>query len=87
MSEPQSSNLSSLAHLAAVLRPAFRCPTTQKAVQDLYTEVVDAAGGNTTLEASEAALRAVILDRFAGYDPNRLSPALRSFLETLKNGG
>ena len=34
-----------------------------------------------------AALRAVILDRFAGYDETRLSPNLRNFLETLKTGG
>jgi len=33
-----------------------------------------------------AALRAVILDRFAGYDENRLSPNLRSFLDNLKSG-
>lgn len=34
-----------------------------------------------------AALRAVILDRFAGYDETRLSPSLQNFLNTLKNGG
>jgi hypothetical protein len=34
-----------------------------------------------------AALRAVILDRFAGYDASRLSQSLRSFLENLKMGG
>ena len=34
-----------------------------------------------------AALRAVILDRFAGYDSNRLPVQLRSFLENLKMGG
>lgn len=34
-----------------------------------------------------AALRAVILDRFAGYDANRLNPNLRTFLEQLKTGG
>jgi len=34
-----------------------------------------------------AALRAVILDRFAGYDETRLPPNLRNFLETLKSGG
>jgi hypothetical protein len=33
------------------------------------------------------ALRAVILDRFAGYDTNRLNPNLRAFLEQLKSGG
>ena len=34
-----------------------------------------------------AALRAVILDRFAGYNPARLNPNLRTFLEQLKTGG
>ena len=65
MSEPQSMNRSSLARLAAVLRPAFRCPTTPKAVHDLYGEVVDAAAGHSALDASEAALRAVIMLRNA----------------------
>ena len=36
--------------------------------------------------SKRAALRAVILDRFAGYDENRLSPNLRSFLNNLKSG-
>jgi len=65
MSEQQSTNRSSLAHLAAVLRPAFRCPTTPKAVHDLYGEVSAAATGDSTLDASEAALRAVIMLRNA----------------------
>ena len=34
-----------------------------------------------------AALRAVILDRFAGYDALRLNPSLRAFLDQLKTGG
>jgi hypothetical protein len=34
-----------------------------------------------------AALRAVILDRFAGYDETRLPPNLRNFLNQLKVGG
>jgi len=34
--------------------------------------------------SKRAALRAVILDRFAGYDATRLNPNLRSFLDTLK---
>ena len=34
-----------------------------------------------------AVLRAVILDRFAGYDPARLNPSLRAFLDQLKTGG
>jgi len=34
-----------------------------------------------------AALRAVILDRFAGYDSARLNPSLRAFLDQLKTGG
>jgi len=32
-----------------------------------------------------AALRAIILDRYAGYDETRLNPSLRSFLDSLKN--
>ena len=34
-----------------------------------------------------AALRAVILERFAGYDEARLPSNLRSFLDNLKSGG
>jgi len=34
-----------------------------------------------------AVLRAVILDRFAGYDDARLPPHLRNFLNHLKTGG
>lgn len=32
-----------------------------------------------------AALRAVIVDRFAGYDVSQLNPNLREFLAQLKN--
>jgi hypothetical protein len=33
-----------------------------------------------------SALRAVILDRYAGFDENLLPPNLRAFLDRLKNG-
>jgi hypothetical protein len=38
-------------------------------------------------QGKRAALRAVILDRFAGYDDTRLPPNLRNFLNLLKTGG
>lgn len=65
MSEPSSTNLLSLAHLAAVLRPAFRCPTTPVALRELYCLVVDALDGDGTVDATEAALCAVIMLRNA----------------------
>lgn len=47
MSEPASNNLLHLAHLAAVLRPAFRCPTTPEPIHELYCRIVDALDGET----------------------------------------
>ncbi|MCC6434722.1 MAG: hypothetical protein IT196_06795 [Acidimicrobiales bacterium] len=79
MSEPASNNLLHLAHLAAVLRPAFRCPTTPEPLHELYCRIVDALDGETgqagepgwnldaaaPLDAGETALRAVIMLRNA----------------------
>ena len=36
--------------------------------------------------AQQQALRAVVLDRFSGYDDTKLSPNLREFLTQLRNG-
>ena len=77
MSEPHSTNLLTLAHLAAVLRPAFRCPTTPEPVRELYCDVVDAIDGSGQLDATETALRAVIMLRNATAQPARPVDALR----------
>ncbi len=63
MSEPQSTNQLSQAHLAAALRPAFRCPTVPTALRALYDTVAEPSGGSPRIDASEAALRAVIILR------------------------
>jgi len=78
MSEPQSTNQLSQAHLAAALRPAFRCPTVPTALRALYDRlydnrsgtVVEPAGASPGISATEAALRAVIILRSAIETPN-----------------
>lgn len=82
MSEPASTNLLHLAHLAAVLRPAFRCPTTPEPIHELYCRIVDALDGETgsapapaPLDAGETALRAVIMLRNATGAGRRTVPA------------
>ncbi len=96
MSQPASTNLLHLAHLAAVLRPVFRCPTTPQAVHELYCRVVDALDGEAddagiapaggpppaSLDATEAALSAVIMLRNATRSPHRpLAPDARLELD------
>ncbi len=70
MSEPQSTNQLSQAHLAAALRPAFRCPTVPAALRALYDNMVERAGASPGISATEAALRAVIILRNAIETPN-----------------
>lgn len=67
MSQPGSTNLLHLAHLAAVLRPVFRCPTTPAPVHELYCRIVDALDGqlDSELDAVETALLALIMLRNA----------------------
>jgi len=76
MSEPKSTNHAGLAHLAAALRPAFRCPTTPDAVSELYGDVVDAIDGHRPLDPAEAALRAVIMLRNAIESTTGARPVL-----------
>lgn len=82
MLNPGSSNLYRLVHLAAALRPAFRCPLTPEPLRQLYAAIVEASAGGHPLNATEAALRAVIMLSNATALTSELVPGPHATIET-----